>query len=151
MGRDREPYQPGNFAAEKHGALSPRRVQPLADGLAAEIVTAAPWTGPGAFAGAVADLAWHLAVKTLLRDWIDEHGLLSDEAQAATNLLDRTHGRIDRLRAELALTPASWSRLVTSLGSANAESAARGLESLRAVGRELVRTAALPEGKASDE
>jgi hypothetical protein len=145
-------FEPGNDAAEKHGARSARRVEPLATELVSELLAVAPWCAQGAFAGTVAAWSWAEAQAALLRAYIDEHGMLDDEGKPlpALALLDRVETRAGRLRDALGLTPRAWAALVASLGAADHNAAARGLESLRAVGRELARTAALPEG-ADDE
>lgn len=152
MSRPAEPYQPGNWESATHRALSPRAVAPLADQLGAELGSMAPWCAQPAFGATVAAWAWAEAQAALLRAYVDEHGLLDDNGAPlpACALLDRVEARAGRLRAELGLTPRAWASLVASLGSADHEAAARGLDSLRAVGRELARTAALPEGTRDD-
>lgn len=149
MGRDATPYLIGNFEAERHGALSPRRVQPVADEIAAELADVAPWTAQRAFGASVASWAFAEAQCHLLRRYIDERGMLDDQGVPlpATALLDKVEARAGRLRGELGLTPNAWAKLVARLGSADHDAAARGLEHLRAVGRELARTAALPGGE----
>jgi hypothetical protein len=149
-GERAEPFEVGNRAAETHGALSPRAVAPLADNLASELSAVAPWCGQGAFASAVAAWAWAEAQASLLRVYVDEQGMLDAEGRPlpALGLLERVEARAARLRGELGLTPSSWAKLVARLGSADGDAAVRGLEHLKAVGRELARTAALPEGNA---
>lgn len=148
----REPFEPANTAAVKHGATSVRVVRPIADALAAELRSVAPWTAQGAFAASVAAWSWAEAQSVVLRAYIDDRGVLDGRGKPrpACALLDRVEVRAGRLRAELGLTPNAWANLVGRLGSADHEAAARGLDSLRAVGRELARSAALPEG-ATDE
>lgn len=147
-GYSRPPFDAGNNAAETHGATSPRKVRPLADQLVRDLSTVAPWCAQEAFASTVAAWAWSESQTALLRAYIDECGLIDAEGRPlpALTMLDRCEARAARLRADLGLNPRSWAALVASLGSADHEAAARGLESLRATGRELARTAALPGG-----
>lgn len=132
-------FEPGNTAAETHGALSRRRVRPLAERIGAELLAVAPWCGQEAFRATVAAWAWAEAQAGLLRSYVDERGVLDEKGVPlpALALLDRIEARAGRLRDVLGLSPKAWASLVASLGSADAEAAARGLESLRAVGREL--------------
>jgi len=140
------PFEEGNAAALTHGAFSAGRVQPVADALAEQLAETAPWTAQPAFRAVVASWAYAEAQAALLRLWLDREGVLDDEGapRPATALLEKVESRAAHGRGELGLTPASWARLVARLGSADAEHAARGLESLRRVGAELVRSAALP-------
>ena len=143
-------FESGNAYSLKHGATSPGRVQPRADEWAAEFLEIAPWLRVRAFSAAVRDWAWCEAQSEILRAWIDEHsvaGLDVDERTpiAAQALLDRVATRAERLRGRLGLDHAAYSKLIARLGAANGEVAARGLESLREVGRALANTAALPE------
>ncbi len=41
--RDAEPYQPGNFAALKHGARSPRKIAEEAERVHEELLEVCPW------------------------------------------------------------------------------------------------------------
>lgn len=142
------PFTGGNRAALRHGARSPRTIQPLADKIARKLTDAAPWTATPTFAPTVSAWAWSEAQAMLLRAYIDEHGLLDDDGKPipATDALERAEGRAARLRIELGLTPSSWSKLLERWGSADHDAAARGLEALKATGRELTRALALPEG-----
>jgi hypothetical protein len=148
MGRDARPYAPDNFDAVTHGARSPRRVGPRAEALARDLVSVAPWCAQPAFRAAVASWAQAEAQCVLLRGYVDEHGMLGAGGVPlpACALLERVEGRAARLRGELGLSPNAWAKLVARLGSADHDAAARGLDQLKAVGRELARTAALPDG-----
>ncbi len=133
------PFEVGNQAAATHGALSERQIRPLADQLARDLIAVAPWCSQAAFAATVAAWAWSEAQSSLLRRYVDTHGLLGDDGVPipACALLDRCEARAGRLRSELGLSPRSWAALAATLGSADHEAAARGLDALRAVGREL--------------
>lgn len=149
MGRDAQPYEAGNDAATTHGAFSKRKVQPLADAIAEQAASAAPWTQQRVFAPTVQAWAWAEAQATLLRMYVDDRGMLDDDGQPlpALALLDRTEVRAARLRSELGFSPSSWARLIARLGSAKGEAVAHGIAALQEVGRELDRTMrALPGG-----
>jgi hypothetical protein len=132
MGRDARPYEPGNCDAVTHGARSPRGVRPLAEALARDLMSVAPWCAQPAFDATVASWSHAEAQCVLLRAYVDEHGMLDAGGAPlpAGALLDRVEGRAARLRAELGLSPKGWAKLVARLGSADHETAARGLEQL---------------------
>jgi hypothetical protein len=149
-GERHDDFRSGNVEALTHGATSPRLVAPIAERLADELVAVAPWCAVPAFRDAVESWAWARAQSHLLRAYIDENGPLDDEGRPrpACALLDRVEARADRLRDGFGLTPNAWAKLVDRLGNADAETAARGLAELRAIGAELAR--ALPEGTAHE-
>lgn len=111
------PFTEGNTVAMRHGARSPRHVQPIADALLAEISDVAPWAMRPAFAGEVAAWAHAEARCRLLRAWIDEHGLLSAEGLKAADSLDRAERRAANARQQLGLTPMALSRIMATLRS----------------------------------
>lgn len=134
---------PGNDLALEHGAHSPRRVQPIADELHAQLVAEAPWTASTAFAGTVRSWAWAEGQAVLLRRWIDEHGLLDDEGEerSAARLLDRVEGRLSKLRDQLGLNPQALGRLLaTAADVAHATGDTETLASLQAEGRKILDT-----------
>lgn len=142
------PFARGHRLSLRHGADSPRIVQPVADKLARWLIREAPWCGQPAFGASVAAWAWAEAQAVLLRGWVDEQGVIDADGKPLPALaaLERAEGRAARLRGELALSPSAWTKLVKSLSSADHEAAARGLEALKATGRELTRKMTLPEG-----
>ena len=148
------PFEPGNLAALKSGADSPRMVQPLANELAAQVVDAAPWCGHAAFAAEVAAWAWEEARVRLLQAWINERGLLAEESAGALSQLERAQGRAARLRQNLGLNPVAWSKVLASAATAKAagvEAAGEQVEALAAVGRELTERASLPAGEEASD
>jgi hypothetical protein len=58
-------FQDGNVAAERHGAHSPRRVQPIAAALVEELAETVTWCSPPAFRSAVASWA-HAEAESLV-------------------------------------------------------------------------------------
>jgi hypothetical protein len=133
------PFELGNLVALKHGAVSPRMLQPVADRLAEGLAQVAPWTAAAAFAGAVASWSWAEAQAIRLRCWLDEHGLVDDDGQPrpAVALLERIEGRLGGLRVQLGLTPLALGRLLATLSQVDGERGAEGLEALRRAGAEL--------------
>jgi hypothetical protein len=113
------PFESGNTAAMRHGAKSPRTVQPLADQFTAGLLEAAPWTGSPAFAPTVKAWAYSEAQAELLRAWIDEHGLVDEDGvpRGAVDFHDRVEKRAAKLRAELGLTPQSLGQLLRNAAS----------------------------------
>jgi hypothetical protein len=146
------PFESGNAAAERHGAHSEHRWRPLADALMSEAVAEAPWLGRPTFRMAVQAWAITEAKIALVDQWLDEHGLLTDDGdpRPANALADRLHARAITLRGQLGLDPVSFAKLLaTFAGVPGAESA---LDALKAEGRRLVeaRTAVLPFGDAEE-
>jgi hypothetical protein len=129
----------------KHGATSPRVLQPVADQLAAGLGEVAPWTSAPVFAGSVASWAWAEAQGYLLRQWLDEHGLVDDEGQPrpAARMLEQVEGRLAGLRGQLGLTPLALGKLLATLSQVDSERGQEGLEALRAAGAELRQAADL--------
>lgn len=139
------PFAPGHTLSLKHGADSPRMVQPVAESLAADLSAHAPWTIGGQFAATVHAWAWAEAQSHLLRLWLDEHGLLDDdgEPRPAANRLDRVESRAAKLRSELGLTPTSLVKLLGGLSAIDPGAAQGGLDALKAAGRQIRTAAAL--------
>lgn len=139
------PFTDGNTAALRHGAKSPRVLQPIADQLAAGLGGLAPWTSAPSFAGSAASWSWAEAQAVVLRAYLDEHGLVDEEGQPrpATRMLEQVEGRLAGLRGQLGLTPLSLGRLLATLSQVDGDKGAEGLEALRRVGAEL-RAAADP-------
>jgi hypothetical protein len=148
------PFEPGNDAALSHGAYSARRLQPLADELAAELVQVAPWCSQRAFAAAVASWAYAEAQLVVLREWLGERGMLDPDGVPwpAAAMLERVEARAARARSELGLSPSSWARLIARLGSADGASVAQGVAALQEAGRDIdAQLRALPEGEEDGE
>jgi hypothetical protein len=133
------PFQPGHTLTLKHGATSPRVLQPVADQLAAGLGEVAPWTSAAAFAGSVASWAHAEAQAYLLRRYLDEHGLVDEEGQPrpASRMLEQVEGRLAGLRGQLGLTPLALGKSLATLSQVDGDRGAEGLEALRAAGAEL--------------
>jgi hypothetical protein len=142
-----QPFEPGHTASLKHGANSPRVVGPLAERLAAGLADDAPWTAGAAHVATVTAWSWAEAQASVLRAWLDEHGVIDDEGKPrpAAAFLDQVEKRAANLRAELGLTPLALAKLLTAVSGLTSEAATAGLDALRAEGRRIVeaRAAAL--------
>lgn len=141
----RPPFEEGNLVALRHGARSPRVLQPIVDAILAEVVQSAPWAMRPAYAAELTSWAWAEARCQILRHWIDEHSLLSDEAQQAAGELARAESRAASARDRLGLNPLALARLMTTLDTAPAGTDDVGLEGLKAEGGRIIaaRTAAI--------
>lgn len=135
----RPPFEPGNTAALKHGARSPRMLAPVIAELRAGLATAAPWTMGPAFAPAVEAWASAEARVRLLVAYLDEHGILDDEGapRPAVAVLERAERAAERARAVLGLSPAAWASLYRTM-TTTPDDQAGGIEALRAVGRRMI-------------
>jgi hypothetical protein len=111
----------------------------VADRLAEGLGEVAPWVSAGAFAGSVASWAHAEAQAYVLRQYLDEHGLVDGEGQPrpAAGLLERVEGRLAGLRAQLGLTPLALGKLLATLSQVDAGKGEEGLEALRRAGAEL--------------
>jgi hypothetical protein len=123
----------------KHGATSPRVLQPVADRLAEGLGEVAPWTSAAAFAGSVASWAHAEAQAYLLRQYVDERGVLDEDGQPrpAAGMLERVELRLVGLRDRLGLTPLALGRLLATLTQVDGDKGSQGLEALRRAGAEL--------------
>jgi hypothetical protein len=139
------PFAEGNTAALRHGATSPRVLQPIADRLAEGLAELAPWTSAASFAGATASWSWAEAQAHVLRVYLDEHGLVDDDGQPrpASRMLEQVEGRLAGLRGQLGLTPLALGKLLATLSQVDSERGQEGLEALRAAGAELRQAADL--------
>ncbi len=135
------PFEKGNTAALTAGHNSPRKVQPIADALTDEITSAAPWCASPAFRGAVGSWAWSEAQATLLRAYVEEHGMIDDEGEErpAVRTLDRVEGRLAKLRDQLGLSPAALGKLMQSAASVAATTGDQAsVDALRAEGSRIL-------------
>ena len=148
-GDTRPPFEPGHTLSLRHGARSPRMLGPIAERLMAELVEAAPWCQRPAFTAEARSWAWAEARCVVLREWTDQHGLLSDEALLAAGELARAETRAASARDRLGLNPMSMARLMATISQASAGTEGDdALEALKAEGRRIVeaRAAALAAG-----
>lgn len=135
------PWGPGNTAALRHGACSPRTLGPLAEALASDLVESAPWVGHPAFRSTLERWAAAEARCIQRRQWISERGLLAEDGgeQHSTAELARDEATAAKAAAELGLSPAAMVRVLAGLSQVSGDDAAtEALESLSAVGRDLV-------------
>ena len=137
------PFEPDNWAGLRHGATSPRVLGPVADRLAEGLGEVAPWTVAGAFVGSVASWAHAEAQVYLLRQYVDERGVLDEDGQPrpAAGMLERVELRLVGLRDRLGLTPLALGRLLATLSQVDGDRGEQGLEALRRAGAELRRAA----------
>ena len=123
--------------AVKHGAMSERKVDPVAATLAAELLEDRP--DLERFPEAVA--AWARAESRclLLESWFTQHGLLDEKGRptASERLLASSERLAMQLRAQLGLDPASEAALATA--QADAARNVVDLDALRAKGREALK------------
>jgi hypothetical protein len=113
------PFVEGNSAAEKHGAFSDRRVDPLAAIAAADLVDAAPWLAAPGFGPAVEAWSRTEARVALIDAYLARHGPLDDEGKPrpATELLVKFERLAADLRGRLGLDPASRARIERDLAA----------------------------------
>lgn len=139
------PFEPGNTAAEKHGALSERRWRPEAERLAALVIAEAPWLIRPAFRWAVEAWAVTQAKAVMVDRWLNEHGLLDEEGipYPANALADKLHSRAITLRGQLGLDPVAFAKLLATFAAVPGTE--EGLEALKAEGRRLIQARALSE------
>jgi hypothetical protein len=128
------PFQPGHELSTKHGARSPRKVEPLAAELVAGLLAARP--DLEGYPEAV--WAWGRAEArcVLLSEWIATRGLIdpeTDQPMPGLKWLLSFENQAANFRAILGLDPASEARLAKE--RAEATRGAVGLERLRERGR----------------
>ena len=118
-GRQRRPphahpdFERDNTAALKHGARSPRVVEPRVADLVAATVEATPYLDRPEYRAAVVAWARAEVQAQLLQAWVDEHGLVDENGQVARaeGALHRAETRAANARARLGLDPLSRARL----------------------------------------
>lgn len=111
-GRLAQPYEPGNTAALRHGATSPRVVKPLAAEIASELLERRP--DLERYPDALEAYAQALARIRLIRAWHDEVGMIDPdkgEVRAARSLA-QAEAATARLRERLGLDPRGEIELV---------------------------------------
>jgi hypothetical protein len=130
------PFERGNTASMRHGALSERKVDPIAAQLAAELLRDRP--DLERFPEAVA--AWSRVESRclLLESWFAERGLLDADgkATASEKLLSSSERLAMSLRERLGLDPRSEAELANA--QADAARNVVDLDALRRRGREAL-------------
>jgi hypothetical protein len=120
-GYSRPPFEPGNTVGMRHGAWSPRKVEPLAAEIVERMLVNANEDGsPVAY---LADPSYLLTIWALGRteariqvvsEWLLDRGSELDvdgDAVGAANLLNKLEARAESLRSKLGLDPLSRARL----------------------------------------
>lgn len=139
----RPPFQPGHELSMRHGAYSPRRVDPLATDLVQHVLDVAEVEGMSFLTQAsyrLALWAWARAEAKvqLLEEYLEDHaaaGRSLDEdgdVMAAALLLERVERRAITLRARLGLDPISRARLGRDVAAQNVDLARLWAEQHRA-------------------
>lgn len=139
------PLSPGHELSTKHGATSPRRVEPLAQAMVDTVLEHAPFLSEPSFDRALRAWARAEARCALLDDWLDEHGLL-DEGGAprpAAEFARKQEELALKHRTRLGLDAASRATIEASLTGAAASRAS--LDQLLAQGAESVRARRLAQ------
>src|SRR5438105_4778631 len=109
--RTHPPFEPGNVMALRHGAYSPRKVDPLATELVEQLLAQA--AAPGSSVAYVAEPSYRPSVWAwarvearvqLLVEYLEERGGDVDdegEVRAAAQLLTKLEGHAAKLRSQL--------------------------------------------------
>jgi hypothetical protein len=151
------PFEKGHELSMVHGAKSARKVQPIADALATELIAEAPWCASPAFRGAVASWSWAEGQAVLLRRYVDENGMFDEEGteRPAVRTLSQVEARLIKLRDGLGLNPVALAKLMAASASvAAATGDEASVEALRAEGARILasRITTAPTGdEAEDE
>jgi hypothetical protein len=132
-GYSRPPFQPGHWLSTKHGAWSPRKVEPLAAELVEQLLAhAREDRSPVAYLAEPSYLLtiWALgrteARIQLVSEWLLDRGSELDEAGGAVgaaNLLNKLESRAESLRSKLGLDPLSRARLGRDVSAAKVDMA----------------------------
>lgn len=136
LGDDLRPFEPGNLAAVRHGAFSDRKAHPVADELTEGLLADRPELG--AYPEIVHVWADTAARWLLLRDWLNEVGMVDDDGRlrdGALKWLNTFGRRAIELGARLGLDPPSEAQLARD--RADAASALADLDGLRERGRAI--------------
>ncbi len=129
------PFQPGHELSVKHGAFTPRKVDPLAGEIATSLLTTGPaFLSQPEYRWALWGLARIEARIQLITEWLDENGTLDPKGvpRPAGDFLLRFERLATDMRARLGLDPSSRVRIERDLASA---------------GRDLNIVAAVQEGQ----
>lgn len=132
----REPFKPGNLAAVRHGARSPRLVEPLAAEAIELLTSSAPWLASSTFEASLAAWGRTEAKIALVSTYLDEVGVLDDDGQPrpAVELVVRLERLAADLRGRLGLDPSSAARIARDLSTSVRD---EGLATLVDEGRRL--------------
>jgi hypothetical protein len=132
----RPPFEPGNEAALKHGARSPRRVEEIANRISTDLLERAPWVA--SYPEALSALARAEAVTQLLFRDIATGGIYDKSGNFKASQLARwstAENTASRIRSTLGLTPESEATVARDRASAAAIASQVDLQALAARGR----------------
>lgn len=106
-------FERGNSASETHGAYMERRIDPVAQGLAVQIVELVPYLGDASYEAAIRAWARAEARVHVLASWLDEHGPLdeSGDPRPALAALLQFERLAANHRTRLGLDPLSRAQL----------------------------------------
>lgn len=144
----------GNTLAEKHGASSPRRVDPIAQGIMAEALAdpSLEYLQAPRFGAAVLAWARSEAKVALVDAWVD--GMSLEEASASgqgrtspLELLRKYEVLASNHRSRLGLDPLSAARLGKDVAQARSADAATALTALREAHERSQRGEVVPDGE----
>jgi hypothetical protein len=135
----RPPFEDGNTAAERHGAMRSQKLAAIAQELEEGILLEAPWCGRPAFQHAVRAWSYAEASCVLYREWFAEHGLADDEGEPLPGLVrwDRAESRASTLRQRLALDPNALASLLEKLSGTDQATSAYARQEISALRREV--------------
>ena len=114
-----ETFERGNLAALKHGAYSPRRVEPLARELVEAVLPSVSYLDDPSYAASVWAWARAEARVQLLDEHLSEHGFLDERGnlRPAVDGLLRSERIAAEMRARLGLDPRSRAKLERDLSA----------------------------------
>lgn len=157
----RPPFQPGHTLSMRHGAYSERRIGPLAEQLAADLLadpTTPDYLREARFAGAVLAWARAEAVVRLYLAWLDAQDLDKPArgALAVLEALRKAEAAAATARSRLGLDPVSRAKLARDLATAGfmSRGGAEPLAAVAEVGRaalERARAAGALPGEVDDQ
>lgn len=133
-----EPFERGNEVAKRHGAFSPRYVEPRAAELIEAATAAIPFLAAPEYSPAIHAWGRAEASVSLLAEWLGQHGLIDDDGKprpAVEALLKFERLALEH-RGRLGLDPTSRAKLEREMADA-----ARGrfdLDALVSEGREAL-------------
>jgi hypothetical protein len=137
----RPPFEPGHELSLRHGAMSERKLQPIAEQLTEDLLEVAPWCDRPAFRPAVEAWAWSEAVCVKYRAWFAERGLSDEAGEPLPGLVrwDRAEARASALRKRLSIDPSSFASFLSRLATTSAITEnVEGLAEVRREGRAIV-------------
>src|SRR5437763_7036238 len=139
--RQRPAFELGHELSLQHGAMSERKLAPLAEQLTEELLEVCPWCERPAFRPAVEAWAWAEAVCVKYREWFKDRGLWDEAGEPLPGLVrwDRAEARASAMRKRLSIDPASFASFLSKLAATAAHGGnVEGLEQVQREGRAIV-------------